>query len=118
MQEEIFGPILPIFYYRDLSEVISEITSRSKPLAIYHFSESKKNINLVKENTSSGAYVSNECVFQIANKYLPFGGVGGSGYGRMHGIHGFAAFSNPKSLALLSSSDGFPKNRTYPPLTQ
>ena len=54
---------------------------------------------------------------QISNRELPFGGVGGSGYGRMHGKHGFMAFSNPKSVGLMSSSDGFPSNRRYPPYT-
>jgi len=69
-----------------LNELVAEITSRAKPLVVYHFTESKKNISFVKENTSSGAYVTNDCIMQIANKFLPFGGVGGSGYGRMHGI--------------------------------
>jgi aldehyde dehydrogenase (NAD+) len=54
---------------------------------------------------------------QIANKYLPFGGVGGSGYGRMHGVYGFKAFSNPKSVALLSSLDTYPSNKRYMPWT-
>lgn len=55
---------------------------------------------------------------QIGNMHLPFGGVGGSGYGRMHGIHGFKAMSNPKSVAILSSMDSFPTNRRYPPYTE
>ena len=55
---------------------------------------------------------------QVANKYLPFGGVGGSGYGRMHGTHGFKAFSNPKSVALLSSLDAYPSNKRYMPWTE
>lgn len=62
--------------------------------------------------------MSNDCVMQIANKFLPFGGVGGSGYGRMHGIYGFRAFSNPKSVALLSSHDAFPSNKRYMPWTE
>jgi aldehyde dehydrogenase (NAD+) len=118
MQDEIFGPIMPVFYYSDLQELVNEIVSRPKPLAIYHFSESSKNTALVRENTSSGAYVTNECVMQIANKALPFGGVGGSGYGRMHGRYGFLEFSNPKSVASLSSKDSFPTNRRYPPYTE
>ena len=55
---------------------------------------------------------------QIANKELPFGGVGGSGHGRLHGKQGFLSFSNPKSVALMSSNDGFPTNRRYPPYTE
>lgn len=118
MKEEIFGPILPIFYYSDLNQLVKEIASRPKPLAVYHFSESSKNIEIVKNNTFSGAYVTNETIMQIGNMHLPFGGVGGSGQGRMHGIHGFKAMSNPKSLAILSSMDGFPTNRRYPPYTE
>ena len=54
---------------------------------------------------------------QIANNALPFGGVGGSGQGRLHGRYGFKSFSNPKSVAMMSSNDGFPTNRRYPPYT-
>lgn len=117
MQEEIFGPVMPIFYYSNLQELINEISSRAKPLAVYMFSENSKNIEQVKQNTFSGAFVTNECVMQIANKALPFGGVGGSGHGRLHGKHGFQTFSNPKSVALMSSNDGFPTNKRYPPYT-
>lgn len=118
MKEEIFGPIMPVFYYNDLQEIVREVVGRAKPLAVYHFSESSKNIEYVKGSTSSGAYVTNEALMQIGNKYLPFGGVGGSGQGRMHGKHGFQAMSNPKSVALLSSADNFPTNRRYPPYTE
>lgn len=118
MQEEIFGPIMPIFYFSNLEEVISEVNKRAKPLAIYHFSESSKNIKLVKDNTFSGAYVNNETVMQMVNSKLPFGGVGGSGQGRLHGEYGFRTFSNPKSVALLSSNEGFPVNKRYPPYTE
>ena len=117
MQEEIFGPILPIMYYTDINELIKEIISRPKPLAIYHFSESSKNIKLVKGSTSSGAYVVNEAVMQMTNLCLPFGGVGASGYGRFHGKDGFVGFSNPKSIAEVSSLDSFPQNLKYPPFT-
>lgn len=82
------------------------------------FSESSKNVNMVKDNTFSGAFVSNECVMQAVNKELPFGGVGGSGQGRLKGQWGFRTFSNPKSTASMSSSDGFPTNKRYPPYTQ
>ncbi len=118
MQDEIFGPILPIFYYKDLSALIAEINSRPKPLAVYHFSESKHNIKLVRNQTASGAYVVNDTIFQMTNLSLPFGGVGGSGYGRYHGKDGFLAFTNPKSIALMSSMDGFPVNQRYPPYTE
>ena len=104
-------------YYTDLNEVIREIVSRPKPLAIYHFSESSKNTKLVKGSTSSGAYVVNDALMQIMNLSLPFGGVGASGYGRYHGKDGFVGFSNPKSIAEVSSMDTFPLNLRYPPFT-
>lgn len=117
MQDEIFGPILPIFYYKDLPTLITEINSRPKPLAVYIFSESKANIALVRSQTASGAFVSNDTIFQMTNLALPFGGVGASGYGRYHGKDGFLAFTNPKSVALMSTMDGFPTNQRYPPYT-
>jgi aldehyde dehydrogenase (NAD+) len=117
MQEEIFGPILPLHYFSDLQELVREISSRPKPLVVYHFSESKENTAFVKERTYSGAYVVNDTVVQMTNLHLPFGGVGGSGYGRFHGRDGFIGFSNPKSIARVSSMDNFPLNQRYPPYT-
>lgn len=117
MQEEIFGPILPIHYFTDLHSVIQEITSRPKPLVVYHFSENSANTELVQSRTYSGAYVINDTLIQMTNLNLPFGGVGGSGYGRYHGKDGFLAFTNPKSIARISSMDSFPLNQRYPPYT-
>lgn len=117
MQDEIFGPILPLFYYTDLNDLIREINSRPKPLAIYHFTESSNNSKTVRGQTSSGAYVVNDTIMQMTNLNLPFGGVGASGYGRYHGKDGFIAFTNPKSIALISSMDNFPVNQRYPPYT-
>jgi aldehyde dehydrogenase (NAD+) len=96
---------------------VRDIASRPKPLVVYHFSESKANIRFVKERTYSGAYVVNDTVVQMTNLHLPFGGVGGSGYGRFHGRDGFVGFSNPKSVAHMSSMDNFPTNQRYPPYT-
>lgn len=59
MQEEIFGPIMPIFYYSNTQELINEISAKAKPLAVYMFSENSRNIEMVKQQTSSGAFVSN-----------------------------------------------------------
>ena len=86
-------------------------------MAVYMFSENSKNVKYVRDRTFSGAFVQNETVMQIANSELPFGGVGGSGQGRLHGKFGFKTFSNPKSVALMSSLDNFPANRRYPPYT-
>ena len=68
MQEEIFGPILPIFYYSNIEELASEIGSRAKPLAVYMFSENSKNVKMMKDNTFSGAFVQNETLMQMVNK--------------------------------------------------
>jgi len=94
---------MPLFYYTDLNHVIEEILNRAKPLVVYHFSESSSNQKQVRYRTSSGAYVVNDSVIQMSNLSLPFGGVGGSGHGRFHGKDGFIGFSNPKSIAVVSS---------------
>jgi aldehyde dehydrogenase (NAD+) len=88
MKEEIFGPILPIITYNTIEDAIKFINERDKPLAIYYFgSNSDRNSNLIKvqEQTSSGSFVVNEVIVQMLSSHLPFGGVGASGYGRLHG---------------------------------
>ncbi|XP_036233737.1 aldehyde dehydrogenase, dimeric NADP-preferring isoform X4 [Bactrocera oleae] len=97
MQEEIFGPILPIFTVENAYDAIKFINSREKPLVIYVFS---KNSNVVKEfrqNTTSGGFCSNETVLHVGVDTLPFGGVGSSGMGRYHGKYGFETFTHKKS---------------------
>jgi len=98
MQEEIFGPILPIIVYENLDEAISFINERPKPLALYLFTKSKKTINKVLQSTSSGSVGINDAVVQLANPHFPFGGVGNSGMGAYHGIHSFKAFSHQKAV--------------------
>ena len=85
MNEEIFGPILPIKTYENDTELMKEINSRAKPLVVYLFSSNDKAVKKYKAGTSSGAFVVNDVVVQMLNSHLPFGGVGGSGYGRYHG---------------------------------
>ncbi|MFY0599862.1 MAG: aldehyde dehydrogenase family protein [Cyclobacteriaceae bacterium] len=98
MKEEIFGPLLPVIVYDNLEAVINEINSREKPLALYHFSRSRKIQKKIVEQTSSGTVVINDCVLQFAHPSLPFGGVNNSGFGKSHGKFGFQAFSNEKSV--------------------
>ena len=117
MKEEIFGPILPIHTYDKLSEVIEDINSRPKPLVVYSFSESSKNIQLLKNNTSSGAFVTNDAVVQLLNCHLPFGGVGASGSGRYHGIAGFYNFSNAKSICKTKAINIYPLSNRFAPYT-
>ncbi len=98
MQEEIFGPILPIFEYDDLDQVIGIVNDRPKPLALYFFSRDKAKQTLVLSTTSSGSVCINDTVMQVAVEGLPFGGVGDSGMGRSHGKTNFDTFSNHKSV--------------------
>ncbi|MGE5084664.1 MAG: aldehyde dehydrogenase family protein [Bacillota bacterium] len=98
MKEEIFGPILPIIKFKELSEVIHFINEHPKPLALYMFSHSKMNISQLMQETSSGALCFNDTVIHMANPHLPFGGVGESGMGGSHGFHGFVAFSHGKAV--------------------
>jgi aldehyde dehydrogenase (NAD+) len=98
MQEEIFGPILPIITYTDISEAINLINSQPKPLALYLFSDNKNLQNLVLQSTSSGGVCINDTVMQVAVSSLPFGGVGDSGMGNYHGKASFDTFSHNRSI--------------------
>lgn len=98
MQNEIFGPILPIVEYDDLSEAIAIINERPKPLALYLFSQNKNLQKRVLQETTSGGVCINDCVMQLGVLSLPFGGVGDSGIGSYHGKASFDIFSHYKSV--------------------
>lgn len=98
MEDEIFGPILPLMTYTKLDTVIDYIRSHPKPLALYVFSKNKKMIKNVLMSTTSGGMVINHVVLHLANPYLPFGGVGHSGMGSYHGEFGFKAFSHARAV--------------------
>ena len=98
MQEEIFGPVLPVMAYEDLDEVIRQIKERPKPLALYLFTQDERIKEKVLQEVSFGGGCVNEAVMHIANGDLPFGGVGDSGTGNYHGEAGFRAFSHFKSI--------------------
>lgn len=98
MQEEIFGPILPIIEYDHLQEMINVINSRPKPLALYIFSESKEMQRTLINNISYGGGCINDTVYHLSSPYLPFGGVGDSGMGAYHGKGSFDVFSHNKSI--------------------
>lgn len=115
MREEIFGPILPVFGYHDLNEVISAINAQPKPLVVYCFTENNDVKQALLNQTSSGAFVVNTIAMHLANPELPFGGVGKSGYGRYHGKSGFDICSNPKSVADLQILEA--ANGLFPPYT-
>jgi aldehyde dehydrogenase (NAD+) len=98
MQEEIFGPLLPIQSYTDLNAVIAEINAQPKPLALYLFSRDADAVDRVLGNTSSGGACVNHCMLHFAHGNLPFGGVNNSGIGNAHGIYGFKAFSHERAV--------------------
>jgi aldehyde dehydrogenase (NAD+) len=115
MKEEIFGPIMPIHQYSSLKTLVEELRRRPKPLIVYLFSESSKNIDYVRSNTYSGSFVVNDVIIHMLNNHLPFGGVGDSGYGRYHGESGFLGFSNPKSICLTKAFNVYPLSARFFP---
>ena len=98
MKEEIFGPVLPILSYQNLSEAIEQIKLQPRPLACYVFTKNNQIKNKVLREVSFGGGAVNEAIMHIANSNLPFGGVGSSGIGAYHGEAGFRAFSHYKSI--------------------
>ncbi len=116
MQEEIFGPILPIITYEDLDWAITQIKARPKPLALYLFSNTKKVQQKVLKEISFGGGAINDVIMQLANSKLPFGGVGNSGMGNYHGKFGFDAFSHRKSI--IKKFNWFEPWFKYPPYTK
>ena len=98
MQEEIFGPIMPILTYENLDQVIANLQKKQKPLALYFFSQNKKNIKAVTEKVSYGGGCINDTIIHLATSEMGFGGVGESGMGSYHGKTGFDAFSHTKSI--------------------
>ncbi|MEM8561839.1 MAG: coniferyl aldehyde dehydrogenase [Pseudomonadota bacterium] len=98
LQEEIFGPLLPICTYREFSETIDYINSKPRPLAAYYFGEDPDEQSAVETRTTSGGMCINDVIMHIAQEDLPFGGVGPSGMGAYHGVEGFRTFSHAKSI--------------------
>ncbi len=98
MQDEIFGPLLPILEFHDLNGAIGNVNARPKPLALYYFGNEKDRQNAVLEKTSSGGACINDVISHLANPNLPFGGVGESGMGSYHGKKSFDSFTHEKSV--------------------
>ncbi|GHF26708.1 aldehyde dehydrogenase [Kordiimonas sediminis] len=98
MQEEIFGPILPVRTYKAIDEVIDYVNDRERPLALYYFGDDKAEENRVLTRTTSGGVTVNDCLYHGGHDNLPFGGVGNSGIGKYHGYDGFLEFSHQKSI--------------------
>ena len=98
MKDEIFGPVMPVHSFKNLDEVISVINSKEKPLALYIYSKSNKNVNYILNNTRAGGGCINHSAVHFFNSNLPFGGSNNSGIGKGHGWYGFQAFSNPRGI--------------------
>lgn len=97
MQEEIFGPILPMITWKDFDEAVDFVRSREKPLALYIFSKDKKHIRQVQERLTYGGGCINDTIVHLSNPCMPFGGVGASGMGSYHAKQGFDTFTHEKS---------------------
>lgn len=98
MQQEIFGPSLPVFFFDSIDEVIKSIKQRPRPLALYLLSNDKNHFNRLMTETHSGGVTVNDTILHVSQESLPFGGVGASGMGHYHGIEGFKTFSHAKSI--------------------
>ena len=115
MQEEIFGPILPILTYDAIDEVIAKVRSRHKPLALYVFSENAGFVDDVIARTSSGGVTVNDVIRHVAEPNLPFGGAGPSGHGNYHGKFSFLTFSHTRSVYYQSPREDPAAAMTRPP---
>src|SRR5690606_29222655 len=98
MENEIFGPVLPIFSFKDIQEPIEVINSKEKPLALYIYSNNKKNVRRILKETRAGGTCINNNAVHFFNANLPFGGSNNSGIGKAHGWYGFEAFSNARGV--------------------
>ena len=115
MQEEIFGPVLPIITFREIDEAIRFVNERPRPLALYYFDTNKKKAEEVVQRTTSGGACINETMLHFANEKMAFGGIGPSGLGGYHGQAGFLEFSHKKSVIYQGSLSPAPlMNSAYP----
>lgn len=113
MQEEIFGPILPLITFQSIEEVIQTLKQKEKPLALYLFSENRQTQKRVWNALSFGNGAINDALMQVTTSHLPFGGVGQSGFGSYHGKYSFLTFSHLKSY--INKSTKFDLPVAYPP---
>ncbi len=102
MQEEIFGPLLPIVGYRTLDDAIDFVRRRPRPLALYYFDDDRARVTRMLDLTVSGGVTVNDTIYHFAQDALPFGGIGPSGMGAYHGHEGFRTFSHAKAVFFQS----------------
>jgi len=118
MQEEIFGPILPVLTYNELDDALRYVNDHAHPLALYYFDHDARRVDYLLNATASGGVTVNDVIFHIAQNNLPFGGVGPSGMGHYHGRAGFETFSKKKGVFLQSRFSALKFLRPpYGPLT-
>ncbi|WP_261553910.1 aldehyde dehydrogenase family protein [Frankia tisae] len=103
LTEEIFGPILPVLTFTDQAQIVEHVRAGGKPLAIYVYSDDRDLVDAVLAGTSSGGVTVNGWALHFADSQLPFGGVGSSGMGRYHGVHGFRELSHARSVFLAAA---------------
>ena len=98
MQEEIFGPLLPVNTYRNIEDAIDFINAGERPLTMHVFSKNRRTVKRIVQDTRAGGVTINNATMHFYNHNLPFGGVNNSGIGKSHGWWGFLDFSNPKAM--------------------
>jgi coniferyl-aldehyde dehydrogenase len=98
MQEEIFGPLLPVRTYREIAKAVAQVNARPKPLALYYFGQDRGEMTWVLAHTVSGGVTVNDVAVHFLAEEMPFGGVGASGMGAYHGEHGFQRFSHARTI--------------------
>lgn len=116
MQEELFGPILPVLSYHKLEDAVRFVNKRAKPLALYLFTKKRSAERFVLERVSSGGVCVNDTISHLINPDLPFGGVGASGMGQYHGKYSFDTFTHEKSVFYKPADWNLPV--CYPPFTR
>ena len=115
MQEEIFGPVLPVKGYRTLDEAIAYVNSKDRPLGLYYFGDDAAERERVLASTTPGGVTVNDVIMHVAQEELPFGGVGPSGMGSYHGHDGFREFSHRKAIYTQIKKDIGPLKALRPP---
>ena len=115
MQEEIFGPVLPVKTYRSVSEAIDYVNAHDRPLGLYYFGSDSAERESVLRSTTAGGVTVNDVIFHVAQEDLPFGGIGPAGMGSYHGIDGFREFSHKKAIYSQIAKDIGPLKALRPP---
>jgi acyl-CoA reductase-like NAD-dependent aldehyde dehydrogenase len=116
MQDEVFGPILPVLEIHSVEAVIDWVNERPRPLGLYVFTEEEEVAERILDATNSGDACVNDCAVHPLVPELPFGGVGNSGMGKYHGHWGYEAFTNPRGV--LYHSPHIDPGVKYPPYTE